>query len=173
MEQTEDLMKAIRSGSLTRVRAALEAGASVDMNDGQGVPGLPLGIACFMGHIAIVRELLERGAKTSLSDNPSASPLAMAIRGNHTEIVRLLIEFGAEVPADQQTGLSNQEIIAAQWKAHRSGRRSSPPANASGEIQEVEEIVMPRAFGIDTTVLDADTIRAALLMEEKRKKGLK
>lgn len=127
-----------------------------------------------MGHIAIVRELLERGAKVNLPDcNTSASPVAMAIRGNHTEIVRLLIEHGAEVASDMQTGLSNQEIIAAQWKAHRSGKRVTPPSNASGEIQEIEEIIMPRAFGIDTTVLDADTIRAALAMEEKRKKGLK
>lgn len=171
MGSAEDLMKAVRSGSLSRVRAALEAGASVELNDGPGVPGLPLGIACFMGHIRIVRELLERGAQVNLPDNSlPVSPLSMAIRGGHTEVVRLLIEMGAEVPEGMETGLSKGELIAAQWQAQRSGKRADVPGEAS---QEVEEIVMPRAFGIDTTVLNADAIRTALEQEAKRKKAAK
>lgn len=174
MASVEDLMKAVRSGSLSAVRAALDAGAPVELSDGPGVPGLPLGIACFMGHAKIVRELLERGARVNLPDNRvPVSPLAMAMRGGHTEVVRLLIELGANVPPDMQTGLSTQEVIAAQWQAYRAGKRNAPPFGASGEVQEVEEIVMPKAFGVDTTVLNADIIRAAIEMEEKRKKAKK
>ncbi len=172
MASAEELIKAIRSGSLGGVRAALDAGAPVEGDDGRGVPGLPLGIACFMGHTKIVRELLERGAQVNIADNRApVSPLSMAIRGGHPEVVRLLIELGAEVPPDMATGLSAQELIAAQWQAYRSGKREAPPASASGEVQEIEEIVMPKAFGIDTTTLNADIVRAAREMEEKRKRA--
>lgn len=55
------LIKAIRSGRLSDVQAALDAGALVELQDGQGDPGLPMGIACFMGFVDIVRELAKRG----------------------------------------------------------------------------------------------------------------
>ena len=170
MASGEDLIKAVRSGQLSKVQAVLDAGAPVELDDGLGAPGLPLGIACFTGQIEIVRELVSRGAKVNLPDNwEPVSPLAMATRGNRTDVVRLLVELGAEVPQGMQTGLSEQELIAAQWQAHRDGKRAEPPTDAAGEPPEIEEIVMSRAFGIDTTVLEADVIRAAVEMEAKRK----
>lgn len=169
MASTDDLIKAVRSGNLASVQAALDAGAPIELDDGLGAPGLPLGIACFMGHADIVRELVQRGAKVNLVDNwEPVSPLAMAARGNRTEIVRLLVELGAEVPAGMPTGLSPQELIAAQWQAHRDGMRSTPPSDASGVLPEVEEIVMSKPFGVDTTVLEADVVRAAMEMEARK-----
>ena len=50
-----DLLKAIRTGQLAAVVAALDAGAPVELDDGKGDPGLPLAIACFLGHAEIVR----------------------------------------------------------------------------------------------------------------------
>ena len=171
MASADDLIKAIRKGSLSSVRAVLDAGAPVELSEGPGVPGMPLGIACFMGHAGIVRELIARGAKVNLPDNRDpVSPLAMAARGQHTEVIRLLIEQGAEVPADMATGLCPQERLAAEWLAYRNGKRSAAPVGASGEVEVVEEIEMPRAFGIDTTVLNADAIRALMEKEEKRLK---
>lgn len=168
MASGEELVKAVRSGSLRAVRAMLEAGAPVEGD--AGAPGMPLGIACFMGFADIVRELAGRGARINLPDNAApVSPLSMAIRGKRVEVVRLLIELGAEVPPGLETGLSDLEVIAAQWQAYREGRRSAPPADASGEIQEVEEIVMPKALGTDTMVLEADMVKAALEREAQRK----
>jgi len=168
----EDLIKAVRGGNLASVRAVLDAGAPVELDDGQGVPGLPLGIACFMGHAEIVRELVQRGSQVNLPDNREAvSPLSMAIRGGRTEVVRLLIELGAEIPPGMETGLSKQEVIAAQWQAQRAGLRSAPPADSAGSVPEVEEIVMSKPFGVDTTVLEADVIRAAQAMEEQKRKA--
>lgn len=63
------LIKAIRSGRLSDVQAALDAGALVEFDDGQGAPGLPMGIACFMGFVDIVRELGKRGGRVDLPDN--------------------------------------------------------------------------------------------------------
>ncbi len=172
MATTEDLIKAVRSGKLSAVRAELEAGAPVELDDGLGAPGLPLGIACFMGFPDIVRELVNHGAKVNLADNwEPVSPLAMATRGNRPEIVRLLVELGAIVPVGMRTGVPEAELTAAAWQAHRDGLRSAPPLDASGVIPEVEEIVMSKPYGVDTTVLEADVIRAAQEMEAKRRAG--
>ena len=56
MNTPPDLLKAIRTGQLAEVIAALDAGAPIELDDGKGNPGLPLAIACFMGHAEIVRE---------------------------------------------------------------------------------------------------------------------
>jgi hypothetical protein len=81
-----DLLRAIRTGRLHEVRAVLDAGAPVELLDGRGDPGLPLGVACFMGYADIVRELVRRGAKvntadTALSGNgPGSAPLTAPTR---------------------------------------------------------------------------------------------
>lgn len=166
-----DLIKAIRSGHLVEVLAALEAGATAELNDGQGVPGLPLGIACFMGFTDIVRELVRRGAKVNIADNRDpVSPLSMAIRGKRIDVVRLLVELGAEVPQGMQTGLSEAELAAARKAAVVAGMLHSQRI-ADGEMPVIEEIVMPRAYGTDTTVLEADIMRAVREAEEKKKAG--
>jgi hypothetical protein len=166
---TQDaLIKAVRSGHLVEVLAALEAGAPIELDDGQGVPGLPLGIACFMGFSDIVRELVRRGAKVNIADNREpVSPLSMAIRGGRTEVVRLLIELGAEVPAGMHTGLDAQALAEAQHLARAS--RSNPLGAIAGEQPVVEEIVMPRAFGTDTTVLEAEVLKAVREAEESKR----
>lgn len=160
MSSQLSLIAAIRSGRLSKVRAVLDAGAGVELHDGQGDPGLPMGIACFMGLTEIVRELVARGAKVNLADNTQpTSPLNMAIRGGRTEVVRTLIELGADVPAGMNTGLSEQEIIIAEWVAQRAGLRA-PPSDHSAEHPVVEEIDMLRCTGTDTLILEADALRA-------------
>ena len=169
MSSQDALIKAVRSGHLVEVLAALEAGAPVEINDGQGVPGLPLGIACFMGFPDIVRELVQRGAKVNTADNSQpTSPLSMAIRGNRTEVVKILIELGAEVPPNMETGLTKQEMMIARWRGQQYGTKTVTPPVASDEQEPVfEEIEMVRCYGTDTAVLDADMIRAAREMDKK------
>ena len=165
-----DLIKAIRTGRLAEVVAALDAGAPVEMHDGQGDPGLPLGIACFMGYADIVRELVARGARASFPDNSEpTSPLSLAIRGGKTEVVRALIELGAELPPGTQTGLSEQEVALARLKAHHAATQTANTKHYPDDMEVFEEIEMVRAFGTDTGVLDADMIRAAREMGEKDK----
>lgn len=169
MSTQDALIKAVRSGHLVEVLAALEAGAPIELEDGQGVPGLPLGIACFMGFPDIVRELVRRGAKVNIADNREPiSPLSMAIRGGRTEVVKLLVELGAEVPPGMSTGLSEQDLAQAQYLA-RVYRSIPGGAAAADEHPVIEEIVMPKAFGTDTTVLEADVLRAVREAEEQKK----
>lgn len=163
-----DLLKAIRSGRLQDVRTVLDAGAPVELADGRGDPGLPLGVACFMGFADIARELIQRGAKVNVLDNSQAtSPLSMAIRGKRTAVVKALIELGAQVPPGMHTGLSEQEMMIARWRGQHYGAGTSGTAEADEEAPEFEEIEMVRCYGTDTSVLDADMIRAARDMDKK------
>lgn len=158
MSPPVDLIKAIRTGLLSEVIAALDAGAQVELNDGHGDPGLPLAMACFMGHAEIVRELAIRGAKVNFADNTlPTSPLAMAIRGGKTEVIKVLIELGAEIPPGTKTGLNDQELMLARWKAQHFGASTS---TSGGDVPEIEEIQVLSCYGTDTGVLDAEMRRA-------------
>lgn len=92
----------------------------------------------------------------------------MAIRGNRTEVVKILIELGAEVPPNMETGLTKQEMMIARWRGQQYGTKTVTPPVASDEQEPVfEEIEMVRCYGTDTAVLDADMIRAAREMDKK------
>ena len=169
MNSAIDLLKAIRSGRLQEVLAVLDSGAPVELLDGRGDPGLPLGVACFMGFPDIVRELVRRGAKVNTADNSQpTSPLSMAIRGKRKEVLKVLIELGAEIPPGLNTGLSEQEILVARWRGqHYGGATMARATESAADAPDYEEIEMVRCYGTDTSVLDADLIRAARDMDKK------
>ena len=157
-----NLIKAIRSGRLPEVLALLDAGVAVELDDGAGDPGLAMGVACFMGFVDIVRLLAERGATVNLPDNSVAtSPLNMALRGGKTEVVRALIELGAELPDDMKTGLSEHDLLLAQLKAQRAGKATQKTLEALGVQPEFEEIQVLSCSGTDTQVLNEEMLRAA------------
>ncbi len=169
MSPPADLIKAIRTGLLSEVVAALDAGAQVELHDGQGDPGLPMAIACFMGHAEIVRELALRGAKVNSTDNREpTSPLSMAIRGSRTEVIKVLIELGTDVPPDVKTGLTEQEMMLAKWKAQHFGASAAEAAQSGAALPVVEEIEMVSCYGTDTGVLDAEMRRAVQDMCDKK-----
>jgi ankyrin repeat protein len=164
-----DLLRAIRTGRLQEVRAVLDTGAPVELLDGPGDPGLPLGVACFMGFPDIVRELVGRGARVNAVDNTQpTSPLSMAIRGNRSEVVKVLVELGADVPPGMATGLTEQEMMIARWRGRRYGVSASQLVTSTDEQPVVEEIEMVRCYGTDTSVLDAEMLRAARELDKKR-----
>lgn len=93
---TNKLIDAIRAGSLSGLLTALDDGGDIEMPDMHGCSGLPLRTACFEGNLAIVRELLNRGANPNAiaSDGPGA-PLRLALRKGHQDIADLLLQKGA------------------------------------------------------------------------------
>lgn len=93
------LIDAIHSGSLSGVLNALDNGGDIELPDMHGYSGLPLRTACFEGNLAIVRELLNRGANPDAiaSDGPGA-PLRLALRKGHQDIADLLLQKGATPP---------------------------------------------------------------------------
>ena len=83
-------------GNLEMVQSLLSVGASVHSNPS------PLFAACAEGHLNIVQELLTHGADIDYGDNHDGpyggyhvSPLEIARRGRHIEVVNFLIARGA------------------------------------------------------------------------------
>lgn len=172
MTQQLALLKAIRTGKLEEVRALLDAGATPEFDDGQGDPGLPLGMACFMGFTEIARELIARGAQVNRADNRQpTSPLSMAIKAKKPQTVLLLLEMGAELPEGMQTGLSAPEEMMAQLKAIRNGFTKPKSKEEASQAENYEEIEVSGYSGLDTQVLEADVIRAAQEMAERTQKA--
>ena len=167
MNSPPDLLKAVRTGRLAEVIAALDAGAPIELEEDKGGPGLPLAIASFMGHAEIVRELAIRGAKVNCSDNAlPTSPLSMAIRAGRTEVVKVLIEHGAIVPAGMDTGLRKDELMLACWKAQHFGAHQSD--SSATEDAVIEEIQVGGCYGTNTDVLNAEMRRAVEQLSQKK-----
>jgi hypothetical protein len=161
-----DLLKAIRTGQLSAVIAALNAGAPLELDDGKGNPGLPLAIASFLGHAEIVRELAIRGAVVNFGDNSLPnSPLSMAVRAGRTEAVKVLIEYGAAIPEGMETGLRKDELMLARWKAQHLG--TGAPNTGAGQDEGVEEIRVDGCYGTDTDILNTDMRRAVEALPPK------
>ena len=76
-------------------RRGKDAGASLTIRDPL-LKSTPLGWACRLGPIELVRLYLERGADPVEADaEPWATPLAWATKGGHREIIELLRSHGA------------------------------------------------------------------------------
>ena len=91
----------------------------------------------------------------------------MAIRGKRTEVIKVLIELGAVVPPGTETGLTDQELMLAKWKAEQFGHTLASGENAGAGLTEIEEIQVLSCYGTDTGVLDADIRRAVENMDKK------
>jgi len=171
------LMTAIRAGLLNEVISAITAGGNIEEADMHGFAGLPLRTACFEGNLAIVRELLNRGADINAiaSDGPGA-PLRLAQRGKHQEIIALLLEHSAgAMPANTPTTspIANTEVPPLRpdeapthdpVKAEEAP--AAPPDNnieftryEPDEAVDVEEIDLTASYGVDTNLLTLDLLR--------------
>ncbi len=144
MRPTDQLIASLRTGDLSGVTAALEAGADANLPDNIGVPGLPLRIAAYNGHLEVIRALVSHGGEVNVHclDARAENLLAVARRGEKKDAVRLLIELGTEITPGLDTGLNLAERLAAQGVANRAGREparktpasmpaSPPPASAT------------------------------------------
>jgi outer membrane protein assembly factor BamB len=91
----EALREAARRGDVARIDALLTAGAPVDAPARYGQT--PLYFAAEKGHLAAARRLVERGANVNAENTFFAeSPLEVALRESHLEVVRYLLAHGAE-----------------------------------------------------------------------------
>lgn len=97
--RTSALTAAACNGHLAVVRALIARGALVTTSDNQGFS--PLYLSCYKGHEAIVRELVNASPPPNVSQ-PTAdgtTPLHAASLCGYAEIVRMLLDKGAEVNA--------------------------------------------------------------------------
>lgn len=68
----------------------------------------PLGLAAFLGHLGCVQRLLSAGSEVNSAsrNNQQVMPLHSAVAANSLEIVRRLLEHGADVNAVQADGFT-------------------------------------------------------------------
>jgi uncharacterized protein len=101
------IFEAAAVGDAARVHELLLLeGGFVDLWSPDGFTALHL--AAFFGHEVVAAELLRRGADVSAaSRNPlRVQALHSAAAGNHTGLVRLLLDHGADPNARQQGGFT-------------------------------------------------------------------
>lgn len=104
---TLDVFEAAATGLVPRVRELVVADLRlVNVYSADGF--YPLGLAAFFGHRDVVALLLERGADVKMAArNPMrVTALHAAVARRDSQIVKMLIERGADVNARQQAGFT-------------------------------------------------------------------
>jgi ankyrin repeat protein len=86
-----DLIDAVRRGDTSAVESLLEREPrALTRGDAQGMT--PLMWAAWLGHVPLLRRLLERGADAAARDSRGATALMLAAERGHLEASRLLVE---------------------------------------------------------------------------------
>ena len=89
----DDLLAAARKGDLDTVKALIDKGAPVEAKTPYGQT--PLYLAAMSGHEAVVRFLLDKGAKTDVTDTfYKASMLDFVLERKHYAVAKMMIAKG-------------------------------------------------------------------------------
>jgi hypothetical protein len=117
----EAFFEAAMKGDADGVRRALKAG--LDANTAEPSDGATaLMVAAYQSHLAIVRMLLEAGAKVNMAAREGLTPLMLAASAGHAEVIKVLVEAGADVNAKEKAGLT--ALMLAIEGAKRGGVRA-------------------------------------------------
>jgi ankyrin repeat protein len=93
------LMLAAREGRVNAVRYLLDQGADVNAHDGSG--NTALGEATYYSQVAVIKELLARGANINAVTN-GATPLDIALNRNDGAVIDLLKHYGGRQAREAQ-----------------------------------------------------------------------
>ncbi|QFP77867.1 ankyrin repeat domain-containing protein [Deinococcus sp. AJ005] len=102
-----DIFEAAAIGETAHVRELLDADSAL-LNNVNSDGFSPLGLSAFFGQEEVAALLLSLGADANtVSQNAmQVGPLHSAVTGNHTNLVRKLLEAGADVNAVQNSGFT-------------------------------------------------------------------
>jgi len=90
------LIQAAKEGKVSLIETLIRQGAPVDVTNVENAT--PLMVACEEGKLEAARVLLAHGAKVDFQSKcaPYHTPLFCAVLGSHHDVVRLLLEHGAD-----------------------------------------------------------------------------
>jgi len=106
------LHAAVWYGHANAARALIEAKASLDLTNAEGLTAL--GSAISKKNIAITKMLLDAGA--AMDAGAGASPLLLAAQKGNIPLVDLLLRHGADIAARDQAG--NDALLCAAFRGH-------------------------------------------------------
>jgi ankyrin repeat protein len=182
-----DLLFAAERGDAAAVKKLLDAGADVNARDERPrrKGWTPLMLAAAGGHLEVVRRLLDAGGDFSLKDDNEKdnaggfsfvvneggvemaleagfqlhrTALAWAAHGGHADVVRLLVERGADVNGLDRVK-STPLLAAASSGSSETVRallRAGADANAKGRAKETALMVAARRGDVATIAALAD-----------------
>jgi ankyrin repeat protein len=116
----------------------------------------PLHLAAGAGHTAVVRILLERGAKIDAIDAGRTTPLQRAVESEHADTVRFLLEKNAMAGSDEQSasllsGACDNPEIMKLLLSHRPGPKAINEALRIAAIRnaKVAELLLTQGAKAD------------------------
>ena len=101
VELAHQMFDLARDGETKRLAAYVETGVPVDLTDASGNTLLML--AAYHGHAATVAALTARGANADRVNDRGQSPLAGAVFKGEDDVVRVLLDAGADPDAGTPT----------------------------------------------------------------------
>lgn len=91
----------------------LEGGANFDVRDGKG--STPLHILCYRGKLNLIEMLLEKstnGVSLDTKNDAGRTALANAVFNNRTDVVRVLLQHGADPSIPDKNGITPLSIAS-------------------------------------------------------------
>jgi len=110
-----DLFEAAAVGKRERVDEMIDENPS-SVADRSSDGFTPLDLSCFFGHVLCAQLLIQKGADiNAAAENPmKVRPIHSAAAGHHLDVVKLLLEKGADADVQQQGGFTALHAAAIQ-----------------------------------------------------------
>jgi ankyrin repeat protein len=111
------VIKAVASGDVAKVKAALDANPKINVDDRDSFGGTALHGAMFVKKAAIVSLLIQRGYDiNAIGPRNGYTPLHDAVWANYPEGAKLLLAAGADVNIKNKDGLTALELARKNGK---------------------------------------------------------
>ncbi|MFN9738326.1 MAG: ankyrin repeat domain-containing protein [Pseudomonadota bacterium] len=154
-----DLAAAAKVGDQAAVERLLALGLHFDARDAQGCTALLR--ACGGGHLALVADLLDRGADPALAAETGATALSAAISARRESVVRLLLERGVD-PNTRLPGGITPLMVACALGAPPIARALLAHGAESAAIDDADHSALHAAAQFAFATPDAERARELL-----------
>jgi len=163
----DDLLDAARKGDLDTVKALIDKGAPIEAKTSYGQT--PLYLAAMSGHEAVVRFLLDKGAKTDVTDTfYKASMLGFVLERKHYAVAKMIVAKGngnADAELKEVTDAGQADLVQAvieNGKPSQAALDSAYEASLAENKKDVAELLKkagahepPPPVTVDAKVLES------------------